>query len=94
MLTEKDQLVLLELLFYGRKTRTWLLKNTKLFCNEPDFYNRMNRLKNFGLVQGSAFWSLTFKGEILTKLLALLPNNSKDYAKNLRSEIIEFEYNP
>ena len=93
MLTEKDQLILLELLG-GKKTRIWLLKNTKLFCNEPDFYNRMNRLKELGVVFGSAYWKLTNKGILLAKLLALLPNNPKDYTKNLKSEIIEFIYEP
>ena len=93
MLSRKEQLILLRFLKCEKLTMNECLKK-KMFTSQSDFYATMQKLSSFGLIHGSAFWSLTLKGRIRAKLIALDPNNDEDYTKNLRSEIIEFVYNP
>jgi len=105
MLSEKQQMLLLEILncFARTKkqdlTKNWFLKNTDLFYNTPDFYSKMHDLKEQGLMMNDGIssrakeklWFLTFKGEILAKTLATLPNNEK-FKKHLKSEVVEVEF--
>jgi len=99
MLSEKEQIVLLELLFHGNLTRKWFLKNTDCFYTTTDFFQRMKKLKDFGLVMNdgininkdnSKSWYLTFKGQLRAKLIALDKNNPKDYGKN-KKDVVLFE---
>ena len=102
MLSEPEQIILLELLLHGKLNRNWFLKNTNFFSNTPDFFKRMAKLKDYGLIMNDGKidrfkqkdYFLTFKGEIRAKLIALDRNNPKNYTINLRSELIDFEYNP
>jgi len=91
MLTDKEQLILLELLTHEKLSRKEFIKNTNLFCNDAYFFKKMKKLRTMGLLHGSAFWKLTFKGYIRAKLIALDGNNPKDYAKNLKKDVVLFE---
>lgn len=93
----------MELLFHDKLSRSWFLKNTDCFSNSNDFFVALRDLKEFNLItcdgeninkNNPKLWRLTFKGELRAKLLGLDKNNPKDYTKNLKDEIIEFEYNP
>ena len=64
------------------------------FDDEKELLKCMGRLERWNLIHGSEFWKLTFKGETIAKILASLPNNPKNYSKNLREEIIGFRYCP
>lgn len=93
MLNEQEQKLLLKLLKFKRLTKKDFL-GKKLCGSESHFYCITARLGSYGLIHGSHYWELTFKGLILAKLLALLPNNDEDYTKYTEEEIIEFEYCP
>jgi len=93
MLEEKDQLILLELLFHGRLKIHDLL-NLIPFNNDKECFKHVRRLERWKLIHGSTFWGLTFHGKVRAKLISLDRNNPKNYSVNLRSEIIEFAFEP
>ncbi len=107
MLSEKEQLILLELLFHGKLDRNWFLKNTEIFCNSPEFFKIMANLKEYRLIANNGFninksinkntpkvWFLTWRGEMLAIWLAKLPNNPKDYRRNVKEKFYAFFYDP
>jgi len=93
VLEEKDQLILLELLFHGRLKIHEMLDLIH-FEDDRECFKHIRRLERWNLIHGSAYWRLTFYGNVRARLIALDQNNPKDYKKNLGSEIIEFSYEP
>ena len=93
MLDKKEQQILLELLQF-KKLKVKQLLDLIPFDNDKDCFRCVRKLERWNLIHGSKFWHLTFKGKIRSKLIALDKNNPKDYTKNLKSEIVEFEYIP
>jgi hypothetical protein len=94
MLSLKEQKVLLELLRLNRVTKKDFMIKTKLFSCEPDFYKIMDHLGEMGFIHGSGYWELTWKGEIMSKMLALSNNNGKDYTKYFKECYYEFIIDP
>jgi len=99
MLRIEEQYILLELLRHERLTNKELInidvRGINVFKDDNDYYTSVRKLERWGLIHGSKFWSLTFKGKIRAKLIALDGNNPKDYTKGLKNEVVwfEFEYN-
>ena len=86
---------MLELLQY-KKLRPCEIINRPIFSNNTDMFEQLKILVEYGLIYKTfdskeTFYGLTFKGLLMTKLIAL---NEPRYCSGLKREIIEFELEP
>ena len=86
MLSEKQQLLLLELLWkyaHGikRLERKDVIKKDFL-CNDNDFYRNMKKLMAFGYVKNeSSSYCLTYIGWCIANIIGTQPNTDKKFRK-------------